>query len=563
MIEIIREEDWDRTTKALPKDIKQIGRPDIGDRIYVEDQVYRFLHPYESQDEKMAYVLLGRFENYAGKQCTFIEAAIRLEEVAFEGELPLWDDNTWAYIYKQLKHEYDSMVIVGWAMDIKGLLPNLTARIEALHYSNFGGAHQLLLLLDTLEGEEAFYGSRNGHLYQREGFYVYYDKKIPDHLNRTMRTLQKENRKTVSEELREETLAGTLLSKENRTEELEEADEFYKGKINLENLFGGEEKGQEFHRSQLYEGETHREAASLTDEPDIPEQEEETEKAFAIEEETIKKEELEEREAEESAFVLLQKRLRERVGRKEEAPTGASRGQGGSYRQQMLEKEEKQPAPSYASSFLLLTVVCVLGVTAYMNYQKMNAMEMTIAQMNGSKGVTEQAAETENGTVKIEAVEGNVQKQETQPETPDAAGDAQQISAEGQAETPDTSLDAAGQSIPDEGTGDGTTPAPTPDAGTGDGTAQTTDGTQSGTAPASDAGTAPAPEASGQAADPAMTEAQTYLSQGYYIVQKGDSLVGICRKIYQTTAMMDKLCEVNGIENQDAIFAGQYLTLPN
>ena len=60
-----------------------------------------------------------------------------------------------------------------------------------------------------------------------------------------------------------------------------------------------------------------------------------------------------------------------------------------------------------------------------------------------------------------------------------------------------------------------------------------------------------------------MTEAQTYLKQGYYIVQKGDSLVGICRKIYQTTAMMEKLCEANNIEDMDAIYAGQYLTLPN
>ena len=61
----------------------------------------------------------------------------------------------------------------------------------------------------------------------------------------------------------------------------------------------------------------------------------------------------------------------------------------------------------------------------------------------------------------------------------------------------------------------------------------------------------------------AQSEASQYLSQGYYIVQKGDSLVGICRKVYNTTAMMDKLCETNGIENPDAIYEGQYLTLPN
>ena len=53
-------------------------------------------------------------------------------------------------------------------------------------------------------------------------------------------------------------------------------------------------------------------------------------------------------------------------------------------------------------------------------------------------------------------------------------------------------------------------------------------------------------------------EAQTYLKQGYYVVRQGDNLAAICRKIYQTTAMMDKVCEANGIDDPDAIYAGQY-----
>ena len=66
-----------------------------------------------------------------------------------------------------------------------------------------------------------------------------------------------------------------------------------------------------------------------------------------------------------------------------------------------------------------------------------------------------------------------------------------------------------------------------------------------------------------QNAEQTLSPAKQYLQQGYYIVQKGDSLVGICREIYQTTAMLDKICEVNGIDNPDAIYEGQYLTLPN
>ena len=49
MIEIIREENWDDTKeKKLPKDIRQIGRPDVGERIYIEDEVYRYCLLYTS-----------------------------------------------------------------------------------------------------------------------------------------------------------------------------------------------------------------------------------------------------------------------------------------------------------------------------------------------------------------------------------------------------------------------------------------------------------------------------------------------------------------------------------
>ena len=70
-------------------------------------------------------------------------------------------------------------------------------------------------------------------------------------------------------------------------------------------------------------------------------------------------------------------------------------------------------------------------------------------------------------------------------------------------------------------------------------------------------------ETSGTADAQKKKESQTYLKQGYYVVQQGDNLAAICRKIYQTTAMMDKVCEANGIDDPDAIYAGQYLTLPN
>ena len=185
-----------------------------------------------------------------------------------------------------------------------------------------------------------------------------------------------------------------------------------------------------------------------------------------------------------------------------------------SYRAYLEEKAKKQiTVPAYLMTAVLFAVIGVLGYSTITNYQKMSVMESTLKQMDNV-----QTMETENPeTVQVETVAGNIQPTEenvaenTVPDT--------------------TTTEQADTAIPDT---------------------QVQENAQSTEIPTSDA-----------PAEQAMTLAQQYLSQGYYIVEKGDSLVGICRKIYQTTAMMDKLCEVNGIENPDAIYEGQYLTLPN
>ena len=252
--------------------------------------------------------------------------------------------------------------------------------------------------------------------------------------------------------------------------------------------------------------------------------------------------------------------------------------------QQEAGRQEARERPAYAATVLLGAVVCVLGVTAYLNHEKMVDMEQTLAQMKGTRYVTEaQTADTETEetermpSVAVETVMGNIEKQELSAE---AAGMQEDVTAQ-QAETAQgaqgtaepaenaTANAAAGTAAGSETAGD-TAAAGGQACADAAGTsveAQTqstasTDGslaaqTQGTTTAAGNASVENTQEAAAQ------TEAQMYLSQGYYDVQKGDSLVGICRKIYQTTAMLDKLCEVNGIEDENAIYAGQRLILPN
>ena len=243
-----------------------------------------------------------------------------------------------------------------------------------------------------------------------------------------------------------------------------------------------------------------------------------------------------------------------------------------------MEEEETKRTPSYASTLLLAMVVCALGVTAYLNHARMSAMEETLAQMRQTQTVsTEEEAEQTKGTelgempdVEVENVAGNVEKQDETVAGADGAvtsvsTDAAGAGAANGVGTSVNTADTAGSAGP-AGNAAGASGSAAPDGtGTaGDTAAGVSGGTASDGAAASDGGAAGSAdtagaldgasgtgtEASGNTSETAATtEAQTYLKQGYYVVQKGDSLVGICRKIYQTTAMMDKLCEVNGIES--------------
>lgn len=437
MIEIIREEEWDRSKerndgneRVLPKDIRQMGKPDIGDRIYVEDRVYQKLHDYEEPVEKAVYVLLGKFENYFGKQCVFIEALIPLKEITFEGGLPVWNDKTWAYLYKKLCQAYDNMVIVGWAMDIRGRLPNMTVRIEKIHNANFGGTHQVLFLMDGLEREEAFYCSEKGHLRRREGYYIYYDRKTPF------------VQETAVEEKKPEPEPVLQMESQPETE-----------------------------RELFFSGEHHSQHDVAKDDS--------------------------------------------RVNYRQ-----------GTYRRQVMEKEERKSFfPAHSASVVLALIACVLGYNAYRNYEKMNAMEETLARMNNTVQLvaateeTEEIEQTSAPVVRVEDAAGTIEKQqETESTTETVVSEENGQSQEGAT----TESEEAEENKTQE-----------------EQTEETENTTET------------------------MTESEKYLAQGYYIVQKGENLASICKKVYQSTAMMDKLCEANGIDDPDAIYAGQCLTLPN
>lgn len=58
-------------------------------------------------------------------------------------------------------------------------------------------------------------------------------------------------------------------------------------------------------------------------------------------------------------------------------------------------------------------------------------------------------------------------------------------------------------------------------------------------------------------------QARQALSDGnVYTVQDGETLYGICLKLYGNGSMLSKICELNGLEDENKIISGQNLILP-
>ena len=432
MIEIIQEENWEgvQERRELPRNVKQMGTPDAGERIYIENDAYQKMHPYGKCPEKLVYVLMGRFDKVTENDCTFIEDAIEMPEIEFQGNLPVWTDESWGCLYRKLCPEHDKMVIVGWAVDICGQFPGMTAQLEYIHHNYFGGTHQVLMLLDSLEREEVFYSNKNGYLKRRMGFYICNN--------------------------------GVLLRKEEKRSEA-------KVRENLEN-----------HGGAVYD--------------------------------------------EDMRYQANEQEFRRQESYREYLNNHRSDMNG------LRTPPQRHGTP--VSTILLLLVIAALGYSSWQNQKKADEMQQALSQMTSLQTEVEKdwgnestGGESSDETiVRVEEIIGSI--------TPDTS----QSNAEEQDEQ---------QAVQNEVENNTSTQMSTESTQIPSTQIPATEVTEEATASTS-----------------VMSEADIYLQQGYYIVQSGDSLAGICQKIYHTSAMLEQICKLNNIENPDAIYAGQYLKLP-
>ena len=175
MMDLVERKDT-KTERKLPKNIRQIGEPGTGTKVFIEDYAYTYLHQLaeENLTSMKTAVLVGDARE---ESRIFIQGALELD---MGREIRNWFSNEhWREIFQEIHEWYEGMEVVGWFLSNPGFPPALTEEMKTLHLRNFSGDRYVFFQMDVLDNEEIFYaGSASGPA-PLGGYYIYYERNDP------------------------------------------------------------------------------------------------------------------------------------------------------------------------------------------------------------------------------------------------------------------------------------------------------------------------------------------------------------------------------------------------
>ena len=185
----------------------------------------------------------------------------------------------------------------------------------------------------------------------------------------------------------------------------------------------------------------------------------------------------------------------------------------------------------YAMSAILVLVVMVIGVASMNNYEKMKNISKTPEETTQQSVAKEDedvvetlgqvSEEDKQGTIEGSETEGELQEETEEPQTETETKEPQTESEEPQTETGE------------------------PQAETKEPQTETEE-SQSGI----------------EEEEEVVETVSGIQTEEIYIVEKGDTLASISKKVYGDISHVDDICELNGLEDGNLIMIGQKLLLP-
>ena len=203
------------------------------------------------------------------------------------------------------------------------------------------------------------------------------------------------------------------------------------------------------------------------------------------------------------------------------------------------QRQKKAGSLMYAVSACLVLVLIVMGVSMVNNFDKMRSVQTTLDNLSAG------APETVETSGTVTAVT---------PEEEDGTGDTSDASVEADSGEEEQSTDAQAEEQTDQGE------SGTAESESGDTSAQDEASAQDELSVESSSDAVSDTDA--ETSDSSSQSSGENGSDGVYVVEKGDTLAIISRKMYGDISHVDAICRMNGIEDGDLIYVGQKLLLP-
>ena len=203
------------------------------------------------------------------------------------------------------------------------------------------------------------------------------------------------------------------------------------------------------------------------------------------------------------------------------------------------QRQKKAGSLMYAVSACLVLVLIVMGVSMVNNFDKMRSVQTTLDNLSAG------APETVETSGTVTAVT---------PEEEDGTGDTSDASVEEGSGEEEQSTDAQAEEQTDQGE------SGTAESESGDTSAQDEASVQDELSVESSSDAVSDTDA--ETSDSSSQSSGENGSDGVYVVEKGDTLAIISRKMYGDISHVDAICRMNGIEDGDLIYVGQKLLLP-
>lgn len=162
----------------LPKNIRQIGDRDDTVRLYMEDYVSTYLkrlYPAGGQDLRVG-LLLGTEKTEEGTPFIFVDGALEMEDVTAEGERVAFTEAAWKKAYQNIEESFPRRTVQGWFLCGAPGCALSPLNYWKQHGQYFGEKNQLMYLNSGLDGDESIYITSDDGFYRLKGYSIYYDK---------------------------------------------------------------------------------------------------------------------------------------------------------------------------------------------------------------------------------------------------------------------------------------------------------------------------------------------------------------------------------------------------